>query len=458
MSFQTGLSGLNAASRNLDVIGNNIANANTTGMKQSRTEFSAIVASTLGSAGNSGGGIGVGVAAVTQQFSQGNLSITGNNLDVAINGGGFFQLKQPDGTSAYTRDGSFKLDKDGFLKTNGGANLLGYSTDRLGVRTSAAPDVSLRLPTGASIPAKLTSTVTAEFNLDARARPAAGVPAVPAVIANPAATPPVVGVLAVPAIPSTPRSTYATSVNVYDAQGVASPANLYFEKAATPANAWNVFSTLTNTGTLTAPNPAPLFQLTFDNAGKLTGPILPATPTDPKNVGKLGFVIPASSFASNNPNSPPAIGGRFGTPFDLVLDGLTQFGNEFAVSSLEQDGYSSGDLVGINIEENGLIAARYSNGQTQFNGQIALANFRNVQGLSPQSGNAWAATFESGNPTTGEPGAGRFGGLRAGALEDSNVDLTAELVNMMTAQRAYQANAQTIKTQDQVMSTLVNLR
>jgi flagellar hook protein FlgE len=450
MSFQTGLSGLNAASRNLDVIGNNIANANTTGMKQSRTEFSAIVASTLGSAGNSGGGIGVGVAAVTQQFSQGNLSITGNNLDVAINGGGFFQLKQPDGTSAYTRDGSFKLDKEGFLKTNGGANVLGYSTDSLGVRASAKPDVSLRLPTGASIPAAVTKAVTAEFNLDARATPALGVAAV-------------VGPPAVAEIPPTLRSTYATSVNIYDAQGVASPVNLYFEKAAPdPAaappvlpNSWRVFGGI---NTITPPVTFPsLGTLTFDGSGKLTIPAM-TTPTDPKNVGKLGFVIPASAFPSNNRNSPPAVAGRFGTAFDLVLNGTTQFGSAFAVSNLAQDGYSSGDLVGINIEENGLIAARYSNGQTQFNGQIALANFRNVQGLSPQSGNSWAATFESGDPITGQPGAGRFGALRSGALEDSNVDLTAELVNMMTAQRAYQANAQTIKTQDQVMSTLVNLR
>ena len=162
-----------------------------------------------------------------------------------------------------------------------------------------------------------------------------------------------------------------------------------------------------------------------------------------------------------NPNSPPALGSNPAPsvfPVTLDLNKVTQFGTKFSVSELTQDGYTSGELTGINVEDNGMIMTRYSNGVTRAEGQVALASFRNTQGLSAIGGNNWVETFESGQPVFGTPTDGNFGSLRSGALEDSNVDLTAELVNMMTAQRAYQANAQTIKTQDQIMSTLVNLR
>jgi flagellar hook protein FlgE len=468
MSFQTGLSGLNAASRNLDVIGNNIANANTTGMKQSRTEFSSIVASTLGAAANGSGGIGVGVAAVSQQFTQGSISITGNNLDVAINGGGFIQLKQPDGSSAYTRDGALKVDKGGFLKTNSGANVMGFPTDPTTGKAAGALLQPLVIPTAGPIAAKATTFATIELNLDARATPARGVDPVVGVAASGTGATAVAAVVAKPGIPSTPRSTYGTSVNVYDAQGVASPVSLYFEKQPLPAlNTWRAFTSLSATALPLVPD------ITFNDKGVLIAlppPTPQTTPPTPSltiatgpNAGKFGFrlgsEIPApttqTGIVSNNPND---LNGIMDGPLDIVLNGSTQFGSAFAVSNLSQDGYTSGEMIGLNIGENGTIATLYSNGQTQYSGQIALADFRNTQGLSPLGGNAWAATFESGAPVTGAPGSGKFGGLRAGALEDSNVDLTAELVNMMTAQRAYQANAQTIKTQDQVMSTLVNLR
>lgn len=441
MSFQTGLSGLNASSRNLDVIGNNIANANTTGMKVSRSEFSGLVSSALGSATAGGAGIGVELANVAQIFTQGNISTTGNNLDVAINGSGFFQLTQPDGTPAYTRDGSFKLSKDGNIITNTGANLMGYPTDSAGKATSASIQ-KLSLPTNAPISAKATSTVTAELNLEATAYPAVGVPAV-------------VGPPAVAAIPPTPRATYGTALSVYDSQGVASQVNIYFEKqamnaTATPPvlpNTWKVFTTLDTTDV------TGLGNITFDAKGKLNGPSIAGTGA---NAGKFGFTLASpTSFATANPND---VDKKLDGPLDIVFNGTTQFGTPFAVSNLTQDGYTAGELSGLNIGENGVITANYSNGQTQAAGQLALADFRNIQGLSPLGGNAWAATNESGLPVQGSPGLGKFGILRAGALEESNVDLTAELVNMMTAQRSYQANAQTIKTQDQIMSTLVNLR
>ena len=431
MSFQTGLSGLNASARNLDVIGNNIANANTTGTKASRAEFSGLVSSALSSASAGGAGIGVEVAAVSQQFTQGNISTTNNNLDVAINGSGFFQLTQNDGSPAYTRDGSFKLDKDGFLRTNAGANLMGYPTDIDGNTTSVSLQ-KLQLPTNAPIAASATTTVSAEFNLDARAK-------------GPAAT-------LADGKPPVPRSTYGTSLNVYDSQGVASTANFYFVKKdegplPDVPNTWEVFDSL-NVAAI------PITTLTFDPNGNLGAPT--TTIATGINAGKFGVTLTSpTTFATSNPNDTD---GFLDGPLDIVFDKATQFGTSFAVSNLTQDGFTAGELTGLNIGDDGIITARYSNGETQSAGKIALADFRNIQGLVPMGGNAWAATSESGLPVQGAPGEGKFGILRSGALEESNVDLTAELVNMMTAQRAYQANAQTIKTQDQVLQTLVNLR
>ena len=484
MSFQQGLSGLNAASKNLDVIGHNIANSNTVGFKASRAEFAEMVAASMGGGGGNYGS-GVEVAAVAQQFTQGNLNITGNNLDVAINGNGFFMLKLPDQTQAYTRAGNFKLDKVGNMVTNDGAQILGYTVNPVtGQRTSTEP-VPMVFPTSQPIPAKQTENIVLGMNLDARAPDADG---------DPAATPP---------IPATPRATYGTSLNVYDTQGVATAVNVYFEKHG--SNSWEIYDKLDD------PKANPpvvgrfVGKMEMDGNGNILGMTQPATydadgnpitgnkisrkadgtfettpvtwawtpvldtSTPPKTIDwtsvetlgtpvagpatfdfKLALTVDPSKA---NPNNPP-------TTFsvDLDLSKTTQFGAKFAVSELTQDGYASGELTGINIENNGMIMTRYSNGVTRAEGQLALASFRNTQGLASIGGNNWVETFESGQPVKGTATDGNFGSLRSGALEESNVDLTAELVNMMTAQRAYQANAQTIKTQDQVMSTLVNLR
>jgi flagellar hook protein FlgE len=416
MSFQTGLSGLNASSQSLDVIGNNIANANTVGMKSSRAEFADLVASSISAGGNSNqAGIGVAVASISQNFSQGNVNITGNSLDVAINGGGFYQLTKTDGTTAYSRAGQFKMDKTGNIINNSGSFLMGYPTDVTGTPTSQTTQ-KLTVPTGAPIAAKQTTAIVAEFNLDARAPVAASV------------------------IPVTPLGTYGTSLSVYDSQGKPQTVNMYFDRvASTPAAApavaqdnWNVWvgdtpATATNQGTMS-----------FDANGAL----LPA---------------PISTFTSVTVTPTASIVAPF--PVSVDVSKVTQYGTNFAVSNLSQDGYTSGDFTGLSIDNKGVITTQYSNGQTmKSGGMIALANFRNVQGLQPTGGGEYQETFKSGSPVMGKPTVGSYGELRAGAVEESNVDLTAELVNMMTAQRNYQANAQTIKTQDQIMSTLVNLR
>lgn len=423
MGFQQGISGLNAASKNLDVIGHNIANSGTTGFKSSRAEFADLVASSMGVGSSNSAGVGVEVAAIAQQFTQGNLTLTGNGMDVAINGNGFFKLQLPDGSQAYTRAGNFKLDKSGDVVTSNGANVMGYKMDpATGLASSST--VPLSFPTGAPIAARQTGKITATLNLDARANLAAGLPAVAAIPGPPP-------VAAVAAIPPTPRSTYGTSLNVYDTQGVATPVNLYFEKSG--PNEWKVFDTLdpavtTEVGTVK-----------FDLNGAYDPSSSPITLT----------VKPAS-----NPNAPPVAD----ISAALDLSGLTQFGSKFAVSDLKQDGYAAGQLNNINISDDGTVVASYSNGVTRAEAQLALSSFRNPQGLTAVGGNNWVVSADSGAPVDGKPGSGNLGSLRSGALEESNVDLTAELVNMMTAQRAYQANAQTIKTQDQVMSTMVNLR
>jgi flagellar hook protein FlgE len=426
MSFQTGLSGLNASSKSLDVIGNNIANANTVGMKQSRAEFADIVASSIGAGGGGNpAGIGVSVATIAQQFTQGNINITGNSLDVAVNGGGFFQVTKTNGSTAYTRDGQFKLDKDGYILTNTGANLMGYPTDTTGTATSITPQ-RLQLPTGAPIPANPTALITAEFNLDARARDATQ-----AVAAG---------------LTPAPRSTYGTSISVYDTQGVASAATLYFVKTDGVPNSWDVYTGID--GVPTGSTYAPVTQITFDTAGTATAPLLAS--------GRVGLIIPAGTIVSNNPNEPT---GFITQDIDVNMEGVTQFGANFSVSNLSQDGYTAGEFTSLNIDGKGVISTSYSNGQTlKTGGMIALGDFRNVQGLAPIGGGEYQETFKSGSVVLGQPGVGKYGELRAGAVEESNVDITSELVNMMTAQRNYQANAQTIKTQDQVLSTLVNLR
>lgn len=421
MGFQQGLSGLNAASKNLDVIGHNIANANTTGFKSSRAEFAEAVASAVGSASGQNSGIGVNVAAVTQQFRQGPITTTGNNLDVAINGNGFFVVRQPDGSTAYTRAGNFGLDKQGNLKTVQGDNVMGYPVDATtGKVLAGGQPVPMVFPSGQPIAAKSTTKIDVSLNLDARATVAAG---------DATKTPP---------IPATPRATYGTSVNVYDSQGVATPVQMYFEKGAAP-NTWVVYDGLDDP-TATPPKTAKvLATLNFDAAGK------------------LNTVAPNPAVATiqtNNPNSPTP--GTVSVTLDF--SNVSQFGTKFAVSSLKQDGYTAGALTGINVGNDGSIVATYSNGVTRTEGQLALAAFTNTQGLGAVGDNKWVETADSGPALNGTAESGTFGSLRSGALEDSNVDLTAELVNMMTAQRAYQANAQTIKTQDQVFSTLVNLR
>lgn len=418
MSFQQALSGLNGASSNLDVIGNNIANANTYGSKESRAEFSDMYANAL--SGSSGVNIGIGthLATVSQQFTQGNITTTGNAMDLAINGGGFFELSDGVNPTVYSRNGQFKVDANGNVVNNQGLKLMGYAADNTGM-IQPGQAAALQLPT-AGVSPNPTGKIDLQFNLDARLN-------VPAAAAT-------------PTINFADATTYnnATSVTAYDAKGQPVALTYYFQKSAT--DQWNVYATANGTTVGgTAASPAPITTLAFNSNG--------TTPTP----STMTLNIPASTNASGAATlAIPNVALNFG--------GSTEFGSGFGVTNLSQDGFAAGSLTGMVVDAKGVLTANYSNGQTKPVGQLEMATFRDPQGLQAVGGNGWHSTSASGSPIVGAPGQGNLGVIQAGALEESNVDLTAELVNMITAQRDYQANAQTIKTEDQVMQTLVSLR
>ena len=420
MSFQQGLSGLNASSKNLEVIGNNIANANTFGSKVARAEFSDVYAAAIGVSNKLTVGIGTTLSAVAQQFTQGSITTTANPLDLAINGNGFFQLSDVNNQTTYSRNGQFKINRDGYIVNNNQSRLIGYPADALGVIQSGQAK-NLQLTTGGISPAP-SSKNGIEMNLDSRQ----------------AVTLPAAG----PQVDFNDAKTYnnATSVTSYDDKGQEIAMTYYFQKSAT--DTWNVYATA-NGNSVAGDNVNPLPITTVNFASDGSAPLTP--------VGDVLIDIPATTSAAGV-ETMPILQLKFN------VDGATQFGSPFGVTDIQQDGFSAGLLTDIAIEGNGTVMARYSNGKTRPVGQVELATFRNPQGLQPIGNNAWILTAASGTPVAGVPGNGFLGALQSGALEESNIDLTGELVGMITAQRIYQANAQTIKAQDQILQTLVNLR
>ena len=325
MSFQQGLSGLNATSKNLQVIGNNIANANTYGSKVARAEFADVYAASLNGAGGSNIGIGTNLVAVAQQFTQGNIKTTENAMDLAINGAGFFQVTDGKSPVSYTRNGQFKVDRFGYLVNNSGLQLMGYRADGLG-QIQPGQAVPLQLPTGGVAP-QATSTIALEMNLDARGRVSA----------------PTAG----PAIDFNDADTYnnATSLTVYDQLGQEVALTYYFQKSA--PDTWNVFATANGQTVAGTPgNPQPITTMVFPADG--------STPTSP--AGPVSFDVPPTTDPSRGDTR--AING-----IQLNLRSATQFGSSFGVTDLQQNGFSAGVLTAIAIEPNGIVTARYSNGQ-----------------------------------------------------------------------------------------------
>jgi len=413
MGYQQGLSGLAGASNALDVIGNNIANANTVGFKSSTAQFSDMYANSVATSVNTQIGIGTTLASVQQQFGQGTINTTSASLDVAINGNGFFQMSN-NGVTTYSRDGTFQRDKNGYIVNSAGANLMGYAADKNGV-ISTAQTVPLQAPT-TNIAPTATTKISAQFNLNSQDT-------------TPTKTP----------FSATDTTTYnySTSIQVYDSLGGSQAVNMYFVKTA--AGTWEAYAGPQGGAT------TDLGTVTFDSSGGIqsTTTGTPAAPT--ASLGQFQFTVPNTDGSA--------------TPQTLTLDltGTTQYGGKDGVNNLAQNGYASGTLTTFSIGADGKLTGNYSNGQTAVLGQIVLANFNNPNGLVNLGGNQYAESSASGVPQLSAPGSTNHGSLQGSALENSNVDLTSQLVNLITAQRNYQANAQTIKTQQTVDQTLINL-
>ncbi|MDB5835824.1 MAG: flgE [Caballeronia sp.] len=419
MGYQQGLSGLSGASNDLDVIGNNIANANTVGFKGGQAQFADMYANSVATAVNNQIGIGSQMSEVQQQFGQGTITTTSQALDVAINGNGFFQMSS-NGANVYSRNGVFNLAANGTIVNAAGQTLMGYAANAQGVINSSST-VPLVVP-NSNLPPAATKNVSFAFNLNSQT-------------AVPTQTP----------FDPTNANTYsATSqINVNDSLGGTHAVNVFFVKQST--GSWEAYATtgtgntpVTGTSTGVAGD---LGKVSFDQSGNLI-PTPPATAITP-----FSFSIPDA--ASNTAGAVQTMSMSFA--------GTTQYGATTGLVSSNQDGYTSSELAGFSVGPDGTLTGTYTNGKTQALGQIALATFANQNGLQDLGGNNYQQTAASGLAQVSVPGSTNHGSLQGGAVENSNVDLTSSLVDLITAQRNYQANAQTIKTQQTVDQTLINL-
>ncbi|WP_302139220.1 flagellar hook protein FlgE [Halomonas alkalicola] len=424
MSFSQALSGLNAQQQKLGVLGNNIANSQTVGFKSSGVQFADVFA-------NSQVGLGTRVSAVLQNFSEGNIESTNRNLDLAISGTGFYRFEQG-GEVVYSRNGQLSLTTDGLLQNAQGANLMGYGLNAQGqVQVGGQPQV-LRVD-AEDMPAGMTTNVATTVNLDARAEQGEGRSTVDLRGEGD-------GIIPV-------NYHFSNNFTVYDSLGNPKNVTVYYEKTGT--NEWTVKMAMDGKA-LREDHDNPTsdiktFNVAFNTSGQL---VLGSGAVNDQGVID-DIIFPADAFLNDEAEA---------LDFDFNLAGSTQFGNTSTTNSLTQNGFTSGTLVGITIEDDGTIMRNYSNEQSRPSGQISLANFRNPEGLRPVGDNVWAATQASGQELVGAPGTGQLGLIVSGAIETSNVDMARELVDMIVAQRAYQANSQTIKTQDELLQTAINLR
>ncbi|MGD8429211.1 MAG: flagellar hook protein FlgE [Ectothiorhodospiraceae bacterium] len=400
MSFETALTGLNAAASDLDVTGNNIANSGTAGFKYSRAEFADIFASSNLGVSQNAIGAGVRLSKVSQQFTQGQFDFTGNTLDLGVNGTGFFRMSD-NGAVSFTRNGAFELDRDGYIVDAGGRRLTGYLATASGSVGGALGELQVNV---GNVSPQATTGVDLTANLDAGATPPAN------------------------AFDATDPDSYnfSTSTTVYDGQGNDHLATMYFRKVTD--NQWEVYT----------------------DGSDGSGPQGPTTVNFDSN-GNFASTGGPTSFNFN-------YGGAGTSTIAMDYTTLTQYGADFDVKSVDQDGFGAGQFSSLGVESDGRIVARFTNGQSQLLGQIALSRFPSPGNLQQVGDTNWVETFQSGAPVTAAPESSGLGAIQSGALEQSNVNLTEQLVQMITAQRNYQANSQMISTQNSITHEILNLR
>ncbi|MFM4798382.1 flagellar hook protein FlgE [Aeromonas caviae] len=448
MSFNNALSGINAAQKDLNVTANNIANVNTTGFKESRAEFADVYANSIFVNAKTQVGNGVATGAVAQQFHQGALQFTNNALDLAIQGNGFFVTS--DGLTnldrTYTRAGAFKLNENSYMVSNSGGYLQGYEINSDGTPKAVSINATkpIQIPDKAGEPVQ-TTTVEAGFNL-------------------PSSTKTLMDVNASKFDP-TDSTTYSssTSVVVYDSLGEPHTITQYFTKEADPADptqaavptAWRMYlyegdkpidivggtATTMATGLSQAPLSA---RVTFDASGKMVTPTTPAViKTEPLGATGAGII-------TNGADGTQEIEFKLGT--------VTQYASPFEVSKLTQDGSTVGRLTKVEIGADGIVSATYSNATTVKVAMVAMAKFANAQGLTQVGDTSWRQSLLSGDALPGTPNSGTFGSIKSSALEQSNVDLTTELVDLITAQRNFQANSRSLEVNSSLQQNILQIR
>ena len=439
MSFNTGLSGLNAANKALNVTGNNIANVATTGFKASRAEFADQYSNSI--RGTSGGktvvGTGVRTASVSQMFTPGNINGTGQALDMAIDGNGFFALND-NGSKIYTRAGMFYSDKEGNVINSSGAKLQGYGVDGNGnVVPGALTD--LKIDTSNLTP-NPTGRITETLNLKSSDTAPAESPFDPGNVKT---------------------YNYTFNTDVYDSQGNLHQMNQYFMKDA-GTNSWTMYTTIDGRNPADPTSTTPLANTlpfksdgTLDTALMNEGAVAGGLTINADKTFNLDGWVPAQKtvagvWAANGANAHAS-----GVKLDMIA--TTQYNAASATTAKSGDGFATGELSGLSIDASGNMFANFTNGENKVIGQVALVNFANLQGLTPVGGTAWKESYTSGVPVVGQPDTGTLGQITGGALEDSNVDLTGELVNLIKAQSNYQANAKTISTESTIMPTNIQM-
>ncbi|RCL27389.1 flagellar hook protein FlgE [Pseudomonas sp. AFG_SD02_1510_Pfu_092] len=450
MSFNIGLSGLYAANKQLDVTGNNIANVNTNGFKSSRAEFADVYAGSnrLG-VGKNQVGNGVRLAAVSQQFTQGDVNTTGNVLDMGIQGQGFFVLSD-NGSRVYTRAGAFQASKDNFVVTSDGLRLQGYAADSTGkIQKGVLTDLQIDT---SSLQPKATSLIDQGINLNSSAAD------IPLEVDDGTGA-------MVPNLPFDPsdQTTYTKSfpTKVYDSQGNEHTMEQFYRKTGT--NEWTMYtlvdgrnpfdpaSTVPLSGTISFNSDGSVSSMTADNTGHPAGSSFTVT----NNTFTMTGWVPAVEDSAGNWGSNGAAGNADG--MRLAMNSTTSYNTETARMSQSQDGYATGILSSLSIDSTGVLFASFSNQQSRAIGQVALASFANEQGLQQIGGTRWTETYSSGIPGIDEPKTGTLGSVESNALEGSNVNLTQELVELIKAQSNYQANAKTISTESTIMQTVIQM-